>query len=128
MKTLGNIIWFLFGGLEFAIAFFLLGIIYCITIIGIPLGLQMFKIAGFVIWPFGKVVVDINTNGFKVFLNVLWLVFGGIFTVAMIYLVGVIFCITIIGIPFGKQYFKLGSFLFKPLGHGFEKAENVQAA
>ena len=73
MKTLGNIIWFLFGGLEFAITFFLLGIIYCITIIGIPVGLQMFKIAGFVIWPFGKVVVDVNTNGFKIFLNVFFL-------------------------------------------------------
>lgn len=121
MKTLGNIIWFLFGGLEFAIAFFLSGIIYCITIFGIPVGLQMFKLAGFVIWPFGKEVRDVSCNGFKVFLNVLWLIFGGIFTVLAVYFVGLLFCITIIGIPFGKQYFKIGKFLLQPLGHEFVK-------
>lgn len=122
MKTLGNILWVILGGLFWAIESVVVGIIFCITIIGIPIGLQMFKIAGFVIWPFGKKVEDTNCNGFKVFLNVLWLVFGGIFTVFGYYIIGAIFCITIIGIPFGKQYFKIGSFLFKPLGHSFVKA------
>lgn len=122
MKTLGNILWVILGGLFWAIESVIVGIIFCITIIGIPIGLQMFKIAGFVIWPFGKKVEDTNCNGFKVFLNVLWLVFGGIFTVLGYYIIGAIFCITIIGIPFGKQYFKIGSFLFKPLGHSFVKA------
>ena len=122
MKTLGNILWVVFGGLFWAISLFLAGLIFCITIIGIPLGIQLFKLAGFVIWPFGKKVEDVNCNGFKVFLNVLWLVFGGIFTVVGFYIFGAILHITIIGIPFGKQYFKIGSFLFKPLGHSFVKA------
>ena len=121
MKTLGNILWVILGGLFWAIESIIVGVFYCITIVGIPIGLQMFKLAGFVIWPFGKKVEDVNCNGFKVFLNVLWLIFGGIFTVLGYYIVGAIFCITIIGIPFGKQYFKIGSFLFKPLGHNFIK-------
>ncbi len=119
MKILGNILWFLLGGILFSILFFLLGIILCITLIGIPVGIQMFKLAGFVIWPFGKTVEDVNCNGFKIFLNVIWVVFGGIFVVVAMYIVGAIFHITIIGIPFGRQYFKIGSFLFKPLGHNF---------
>ncbi len=122
MKTLGNILWFILGGVFWSISLFVMGLIFCITIIGIPIGLQLFKLAGFTLWPFGKTVEDVNCNGFKVFLNVLWLVFGGIFTVIGFYIFGAILCITIIGIPFGKQYFKIGSFLFKPLGHSFVKA------
>lgn len=121
MKTLGNILWFILGGVFWSISLFVMGLIFCITIIGIPIGLQLFKLAGFTLWPFGKTVEDVNCNGFKVFLNVLWLVFGGIFTVIGFYIFGAILCITIIGIPFGKQYFKIGSFLFKPLGHSFVK-------
>lgn len=122
MKTLGNILWFILGGVFWSISLFVMGLIFCITIIGIPIGLQLFKLAGFTLWPFGKTVEDVNCNGFKVFLNVLWLVFGGIITVIGFYIFGAILCITIIGIPFGKQYFKIGSFLFKPLGHSFVKA------
>ena len=121
MKTLGNILWFILGGVFWSISLFVMGLIFCITIIGIPIGLQLFKLAGFTLWPFGKTVEDVNCNGFKVFLNVLWLVFGGIITVIGFYIFGAILCITIIGIPFGKQYFKIGSFLFKPLGHSFVK-------
>lgn len=121
MKTLGNILWVLLGGLFWAIESVIAGVFYCVTIVGIPIGIQMFKLAGFVLWPFGKKVEDVNCNGFKVFLNVLWLIFGGLFTVLGYYIVGAIFCITIIGIPFGKQYFKIASFLFKPLGHSFIK-------
>ena len=108
MKTLGNILWFLLGGFIMAIVLFIEGLVFCITIIGIPLGIQLFKLSGFVLWPFGKTVEDVSCNGFKVFLNVLWLVFGGIFTVASFYVIGAILHITIIGIPFGKQFFKIG--------------------
>ena len=123
MKTLGNILWFVLGGLIGAIVLFLVGIVACITIIGIPLGIQFIKLSGFVLWPFGKTVEDTNCNGFKVFLNVLWLLLGGIFVVGAFYVWGAILHITIIGIPFGRQYFKIGSFLFKPLGHSFVKAK-----
>ena len=123
MKTLGNILWFLLGGFIMAIVLFIEGLVFCITIIGIPLGIQLFKLSGFVLWPFGKTVEDVNCNGFKVFLNVLWLVFGGIFTVAAFYVIGAILHITIIGIPFGKQFFKIGKFCFMPLGHTFVKPQ-----
>lgn len=85
MKTIGNILWFLLGGLIAAIALFFIGLFFCIIIIGIPLGIQFFKLAGFVLWPFGKTVEDVNCNGFKVFLNVLWLIIGGIVIVGAFY-------------------------------------------
>ena len=121
MKIIGNILWLIFGGLEWAIALCITGLIYCITIIGIPIGLQLFKMAGFVIWPFGKKVVDVNTTGFKIFLNVLWIIFGGLFECLGFFFTGLLWCITIIGIPFGKQYFKIAKFALMPLGHNFEK-------
>ena len=65
MKTLGNIIWFIFGGLFWAISAFLGGVVCCITIIGIPVGLQLFKMAGFVLWPFGKKVKEQKVTGLK---------------------------------------------------------------
>ncbi len=121
MKTLGNIIWFIFGGVFWAISAFLGGVLACITIIGIPVGLQMFKFAGFVLWPFGKKVTEQNVTGFKTVVNVLWAIFGGIWMAIGYVLTGVLFCITIIGIPFGKQYFKMARFVLLPLGYGFEK-------
>lgn len=122
MKTLGNIIWFILGGIEWCIVLFLLGCVYCVTIIGIPVGIQLFKMAGFVLWPFGKEVRFTNIGGFKIFLNVIWAIFGGLELAVCFFIVGAIFCITIIGIPFGKQYFKLGKFVFLPLGREFVKA------
>ena len=120
MKLLGNILWFVFGGLFWAISDFLMGILWCITIVGIPVGLQLFKLAKFVLWPFGKKVTPQSVTGFKTVLNILWAIFGGLWMAIGYFLTGVIFCITIIGIPFGKQYFKMARFVITPLGYGFE--------
>ena len=101
MKTLGNIIWIVFGGLEWALALLLAGISLCFTIVGIPLGIQLFKMSGFVIWPFGRKLVLKSIGGFKLFLNLLWAVlFGWVFALGFV-LTGLLFCLTIIGIPFG---------------------------
>ena len=114
MKTLGNIIWFLLVGLVSAIAWFLLGVLWCITIIGIPFGRQCFKLARLFIWPFGAVV---NTHFDKhPIANILWLIFGGLELVFGYVISGVLFCITIIGIPFGKQCFKLAKLALLPFG------------
>ena len=121
MKVLGNIIWFIFGGLEWCIMLLLAGIICCITIVGIPVGKQLFKMAGFVIWPFGKEVKFTKITGFRTFLNVLWAIFFGWEYACGFFITGAIYCITIIGIPFGKQYFKLAKFIFLPLGREFVK-------
>ncbi len=120
MKTVGNVLWFVFGGVFWAIADFIAGIICCITIIGIPVGLQLFKFAGFVLWPFGKTVKPQNVTGFKTIINIIWCIFGGIWIAIGFIITGLILCITIIGIPFGKQYFKMASFVVLPLGYGFE--------
>ena len=114
MKTIGNIIWVIFGGLEMAIAYFFIGLIWCITIIGIPFGKQIWKMASLVIWPFGK-KVDSNFGKHPI-LNVIWIIFGGLELAIVEAIIGIVFCITIIGIPFGKQYFKLAKLCFMPFG------------
>lgn len=121
MKTIGNILWVIFGGFFWALGLGAAGILCCITIIGIPVGLQLFKMAGFVLWPFGKTVVDASVTGWKTFVNILWAIFFGWEFALGFLLVGVIFCITLIGIPFGRQYFKLAQFILLPLGHEFQK-------
>lgn len=123
MKTLGNILWVIFGGFEWFLALLIEGIVCCVTIIGIPVGLQMFKMAKFVIWPFGKKVEAVKPSGFKSFVNVLWAITGGWINALMFLLCGLIFCITIIGIPFGKQYFKMAKFIIWPLGSNFVKPQ-----
>lgn len=119
MKTLGNILWVVLGGLLWSICLFILGLIYCITIIGIPVGVQLFKLSNFVLWPFGKKVTFTKVTGFRTFLNVIWAICSG-WELFLIYsIIGIIFHITIIGIPFGKQYFKIANFVFLPLGREF---------
>jgi len=114
MKTVGNIIWFILVGIWSWIVWVIVGVIWCITIIGIPFGLQCFKIAGFVVFPFGK---DIKTNfDSHPIANIIWLIlFGWEITVGYL-LAGLILCITIIGIPFGKQCFKLAVLALLPFG------------
>ena len=123
MKVIGNIIWFIFGGLEWCLCLLIAGVLCCVTIIGIPVGLQLFKMAGFVIWPFGKRVTFTKPSGFKTFLNVLWAILLGWEFALGVIISGCIYCITIIGIPFGKQYFKLAKFIFLPLGRSFVKTK-----
>ena len=121
MRIFGNIIWLIFGGLEMAIVSFLEGLILCITIVFIPIGLQLFKLAGFYIWPMGKHVVATNPNGFKAVINVIWCIIGGLWNALICLLIGCLFCITVVGIPFGLQYFKLARFNLTPLGHDFQR-------
>lgn len=115
MKTLGNIIWFIFGGFETAIVWAVFGVLWCITIIGIPLGLQCFKFAKLTMWPFGKEIVY-NGGAGKVIMNIFWIIFTGLEMAIANALLGVLFCITIIGIPFGKQYFKIAKLSLTPFG------------
>ena len=120
MKILGNVLWIIFGGLFWSLGLYLLGAIMCITIIGIPIGLQLFKMGSFVLLPFGREVADVNTTGFKTFLNILWAIFFGWEIALGFATTGVLLCITIIGIPFGLQYFKLAVFVLLPLGKDFK--------
>ena len=114
MKTIGNILWFLLSGVELAIVWFVAGLIWCVTLIGIPFGKQCFKVAKLAMWPMGATV---NSNfGAHPIANVIWFIFGGFAFWFAFLLVGVIWCITIIGIPFGKQCFKLSKLAVAPFG------------
>ena len=119
MKTFGNVLWLIFGGIESGIACFFSGLLCFISIIFIPVGFQYFKLTKFFFWPMGKKVVKVKPNGFKTFCNILWAILAGWESFLIYGLVGCLFCITIIGIPFGKQYFKIARFILTPLGHDF---------
>jgi uncharacterized membrane protein YccF (DUF307 family) len=109
MNFLGNIIWLLFGGLIAALGYVIGGFVLCLTIIGIPWGLQCFKLATVVLWPFGKTIVpkQRGTGCLSLFCNIIWLFCGGLYT-ALVHLVfAAILFITIIGIPFARQHLKL---------------------
>jgi uncharacterized membrane protein YccF (DUF307 family) len=93
------------------------GAVLCITIIGIPFGIQAFKLAAFSLWPFGRHVVRRPTGGcFEAVFNVVWLVFFGWWIFLAHLLAGTLLCITIIGIPFGIQAFKLSGLALLPFG------------
>lgn len=118
MNFIGNIIWLIFGGLIVAIEYFLSGLLLCITIIGIPFGLQCFKIGIFTLFPFGRQVREVpaETGCLSTIFNIIWIFMGGIW-IALTHLVfGILLAITIIGIPFAKQHFKLMSLSFAPFG------------
>ena len=118
MKLLGNILWFLLGGFIVSIYYFIVGLLFCITIIGIPFGLQLIKLAGFALWPFGHdIESDTNDGGcLSIIMNVIWILVGGI-EIAMLHLTfGVVLCVTIIGIPFGIQHFKMALLALIPFG------------
>ena len=114
MKLIGNIIWFILGGLWLGLGWALLGLLLCITIIGIPFGKQCFKAAKLTFAPFGK-QVEVHFDKHSI-ANILWAIFVG-WEIALGYLCsGVLCCITIIGIPLGLQAFKLMKLAFLPFG------------
>ncbi|MCR4717105.1 MAG: YccF domain-containing protein [Lachnospiraceae bacterium] len=115
MKTLGNILWFIFGGLFSGLSWWIAGVLWCITIIGIPYGLQCFKFASLSFWPFGKEVVYGGGVGMTL-VNIIWLVLFGIWMAIENALIGLIWCITIVGIPFGMQFFKIAKLSLMPFG------------
>ena len=118
MNILGNIIWLIFGGFFAALGYLFGGIVLCITIIGIPWGLQCFKLASLVLMPFGKkIVYDSSNSGCLATLaNIIWLFFGGLYTAIIHIGMGLLLFITIIGIPWGQQHFKLVEISLMPFG------------
>jgi uncharacterized membrane protein YccF (DUF307 family) len=118
MNLFGNIIWLVFGGLFAAFGYLIGGVLLCLTIIGIPWGLQCFKLAGLVLWPFGKnVISESSTAGcLSVLCNIIWILCGGWYTAVIHIFMGIILFITIIGIPWGRQHFKLVEISLMPFG------------
>jgi len=116
MSTFGNILWIVLGGFVMALGWFIAGGICCITIIGIPLGIQAFKMAQLVLWPFGRTVDFSKMGAGSLILNIFWIIFFGWELAIGSAILGVLYCITIIGIPFGIQWFKFAKLALLPFG------------
>lgn len=115
MSIIGNICWFLCGGFISGLGWFLAGCLWCISILGIPVGLQCFKFASLSFFPFGK-EVQFGGGAGSLILNIIWLLVTGLPMAINSLLWGVVCCITIVGIPFGLQHFKLAKLALLPFG------------
>lgn len=118
MRVIGNLIWLVFGGFAIAIEYFIAGLLLMFTIIGIPFGLQLFKLGMFALWPFNQKIVDVNEpeGCITIPMNVIWFIIGGFWVILTHALFGLLLFITIIGIPWGQQHFKMARLAFTPFG------------
>lgn len=115
MGCLGNILWIIFGGSEGALAWFLYGCLWSITIVGLPIGKQCFKYALLTLFPFGK-EVEYGGGNLSLIANIIWMIVTGIPMAAAHLIMGCLLCITVIGVPFGLQHFKLAKLALMPFG------------
>ncbi|HEU4364206.1 MAG TPA: YccF domain-containing protein [Candidatus Krumholzibacteria bacterium] len=120
MSALGNLLWIVLGGgtllfIEYVVG----GLLLCLTFIGIPFGVQCFKLAMLALLPFGRSVdgTPAASGGLSVFMNILWFFAGGIWLVLTHLVFGLLCAITIVGIPFAKQHGKLAALALTPFGH-----------
>lgn len=118
MRIIGNLIWWIFGGLESAICYFTGSLAVALTIIGIPVALQTFKIGLLCLWPFGAEVNDTASPSgcITIPLNIIWIVFGGLWAWLTHIFFGILLFVTIIGIPFARQHFKMARLSLAPFG------------
>ena len=115
MSLLGNILWLIFGGLLSGLSWILAGVLWCVTIVGIPIGMQCFKLASLSFTPFGREVIY-EGGAFSFIVNVLWFLLSGLLLALENFLLGCLLCVTIVGIPFGKQFFKIAKLALAPFG------------
>ncbi|MBP5537749.1 MAG: YccF domain-containing protein [Bacteroidales bacterium] len=117
MTLIGNILWFVLGGFIVALLYFLGGLLMCVTIIGIPFGVQLIKIAGLAICPFGRDVEIMKDSGcLNTLFNILWLAFGW-WWIALLHLaLAAIFAVTIVGLPFARAHWRIMKLSMLPFG------------
>ncbi len=125
MRLILNILWFVLGGWLSGSLWILSGVLLAITVVGLPWAMAAFRIASFSYWPFGRQVVDrgsfqhrsdLGTGGLGLILNIVWFLLGGWYLALHHVVLGVGLCVTIIGIPFGFQHFKLAMISLAPVG------------
>lgn len=121
MNLLLNIIWIICLGWTPALLFALVGIVCCITVVGIPFGKMCFNFATLCLCPFGKEIVYAEHRSVSKLGNALWIILIGIWLALAFVLEGIAFCVTLIGIPFGLQYFKFAKLAFAPFGADVRK-------
>ncbi len=118
MRTIVNLLWVVFGGFIIAFEYVIASLLLMLTVVGIPFAMQTLKLADLSLWPFGR---DTRTTKqasgcLSVLMNFIWILFGGILIFLTHMFLGLLLYITIIGIPFGKQHFKLSALAFSPFG------------
>lgn len=118
MRILGNVLWLVLAGVWLAIGYVIAGVVNCVLVITIPFGIQAFKLAGYALWPFGRMVVhrpdrDVALGCLG---NTIWFVFGGLWLTLAHLLTGVLLCLTVIGIPLGIANFKMAGLALAPFG------------
>jgi len=118
MNFLGNLIWLIFGGLLTALEYFVAAVVMMLTIIGIPFGIQILKLGMLALWPFGSEVRETQSGGGCLYtlMNIIWIFIGGIWIALTHLAFGILLAITIIGIPWARQHFKLAGLALTPFG------------
>lgn len=118
MNLLLNIIWLILGGFIVVIAYLLGGILLCVTIIGIPFGIQCFKLAGLALMPFGREVREKEppSGALAVIMNVIWIILPGLELAVFHLIMALLFAITIIGLPLAAQHLKMTRLAILPFG------------
>lgn len=116
MRTLLNVIWLVFAGVELAVGYVVGGTLMMLTIVGIPFGIQAFKLAGFALWPFGRAVVPSETGVFTFVGNVIWMLLAGWWLALAHMVVGLLLLVTIIGIPLGVASMRMAGLALWPFG------------
>ncbi len=126
LRLIGNLLWLVLAGWAMFLSYLVAGALLCITIIGIPFGVAAFRLAFFVIWPFGRVAVHDpdRVPGVSAIANVLWFILAGWWLALGHLVTGVLLCLTIIGIPFGIQSFKLAGLALAPLARRVVPADD----
>ncbi|HVX21437.1 MAG TPA: YccF domain-containing protein [Acidimicrobiales bacterium] len=128
MKAVLNVLWLVLCGLWLAIGYALAGVVMCILIITIPFGVAAFRLAAYVLWPFGRTVVRRPDAGAASTIgNVLWFVLAGLWLALSHLLTGALLCLTIIGIPLGVANFKLAAVAVAPLGKDIVATDDPRA-
>ena len=115
MRIVGNLLWVIFGGALIALLWFVVALLCCCTIIFIPIGVQCFKFAKFILWPFSY-SIEISDSSMNMLFNLIWILLFGWELCLCSFVVGCIWCLTIIGIPFGLQWFRFALISFLPFG------------
>lgn len=115
MKTIGNILWVIFGGGILALLWAMAGLLFFVSILGIPVGIQCMKFAGLILWPFGR-AIEFSGGAGSFLLNFIWIILFGWELASTAFFIGIIWCITIVGIPFGLQFIKFAQLAIMPFG------------
>lgn len=129
MRTILNVLWLPLSGLWLALGYAVAGVVMCLLIITIPFGIASFRLAAYVLWPFGRTVAPrADAGAASTIGNVLWFLLVGLWMAIAHLILGLVLCLTVVGIPLGLGNFKLAAVAIAPLGKEIVPASDPRAA